>query len=404
MNEENKTDELNEKEKLQSIKDKSLIKGIIIGILLYIVFTKSLDIKSWIDPIENKEQIIEKLSEMNYIINSKFLYDKDLERIEDEIDRGMMAGIDDKYAAYYNKEEVAELVKNTEGEYSGIGVLVLEDPEDHRLVIVKVYKDSPAEKAGIKEGDKILRVDNVVMDGKERDDVINAVKGVDGTIVKLGVYRKSDNKEYDLDVTRGKVDMPMVSYKMLDYQVGYIKIDCFDGKAHPQLIEAKDALLKEGMTGLVIDLRNNPGGNLEVLKRIADEFLDEGVITYFKDRDGKTEYHNSVDGKIELPVTILINEYTASAAEVFAAALKDHERATIIGKTSYGKGIVQEVFMLTDGTAIKFTVFEYFTPNGNQVNKVGVKPDIEVVDNEKTQIDEQIEEAQKQIKEMIKKE
>lgn len=369
-------------------KNKYIFFGVIYGVIISVLAMFSLNIRFLINPLPNSKKIVNKLNEMNYIIDKFNMYEKDEEYIEDMISLGMMAGLKDRYANYYTKEDVEELNEEVSGEYVGIGVIVLEDVNDGYFTIVKMYEDSPAEEAGLQVLDKIKFVDKTDVSPMSSDEVVSLVKGPKDTKVNIGVSREGNEEILYYDITRRKIDTPMITAKFLDNNMLYISIESFEGKAYEQICDMKDIYEEQGINGVIIDVRNCPGGNLKVLLQTSDLFLDEGIITYFEDKDGNKEYYRSNDGKWDVPVAILTNEYTASAAEAFTAALKENGRARVFGTVTYGKGVVQEIFGLSDGTAIKFTVSKYFTPNGNEVNEKGITPDVEVtntVEDEDTQ-------------------
>jgi len=379
----------------------TFVKGMLLGILITLFFFLCMNVKSYMRPLKSSDKIMAKLNEISYLIDRFSINPKDEEKMADMICLGMLAGLDDKYVGYYNKEDLKLLKETIEGEYVGIGVIVLQDQTDGLFVVVKVTEDSPAEKAGIKVGDKIIKVDDKNLDNYKSDEVISMVKGKPDTNVKITMYRKSDDKNYDFVITRKKINSKIVTGKMLDEQIGYIKIDNFEGKADEQLLELKKEFETKNVKGVILDLRNNPGGNLDVLENIANVFLDKKLITYFEDKYGKKTYYKTKDGSWNLPVVILTNEYTASAAEALTGAIRDNKIGISVGNKTYGKGVVQEMYSLSDGTVVKFTTAKYYTPNGKCIDGVGIEPDIKV-ENEDLAEDKQLNVAIEKIKEMIK--
>lgn len=302
------------------------------------------------------------------------IYDIDDQTVEDATAEGLLDGIGDKYAEYYTEEEYTSYKESSSGEYAGIGVQVSWDGSGAE--IVTVYSTSPALEAGLQVGDVITGADGVT-DFEDLDSLVAAVKGKAGTSVVLTISR--DGEEFEVEVERADIEVDAVTYEMLDENIGYICISEFATVAEEQFYTAVNMLEAQGMEALIIDLRNNTGGDYDTVVAICDRILPEGVIITVEDKDGNTESEYSDDlNQIDLPMAVLINGSTASASEVLAGALQDYGLATLIGEQSYGKGVVQSIFSLSDGTGIKFTTKIYYTPNGTCVDGVGLTPDIEV--------------------------
>ncbi len=316
-----------------------------------------------------------KLDTIQMYLDQYYLYNIDDEMLEDSLAAGLLNGIDDKYAKYYTKEEFDQLMEETSGSYGGIGISIIMN-DDGQVEVYKVFKDSPAEKAGIQVKDIIVEAD-LERNFEDIDQLVSIVRGEEGTTVDIVVSR--DGKEIPMTVERRIIDMETVSYKMLENNIGYIQLTEFDTISVDQFNSALDALESQGMTSLILDLRDNPGGDYDTVVAMADRVLPEGKITTVVDKNGteQTEYSDE-EHQISIPMAVLINENSASASELFTGAIKDYGIATIVGETSYGKGIVQSIFRLEDGSGMKFTTEEYLTPNGNHINGVGVVPDIEV--------------------------
>ncbi len=327
----------------------------------------------------NKD-VEKKADEIQEIIDGYFYFEADEENITENVYKGMMEGLDDPYSVYYTKEEYAKLQEETSGEYVGIGVQVSQDPETKIITMVKPFKNSPATEAGIKKGDILVAVDDLELSGEEVSEVVKLIKGEEGTVVKIKVYREGESDYLTFDVTRRKVENPTVEYEMLDNNVGYISVSEFYDVTANQYKAAVEELKAQGMKGLIVDLRDNPGGLLTAVVDMLDYMLPEGKIVYTEDKDGNiiSEYSSTDKEKFELPLVVLANEYSASASEIFTGAIKDYGIGTIVGKQTYGKGIVQRLFELKDGSAVKVTIAKYFTPNGNDIHKIGVEPDVEV--------------------------
>jgi carboxyl-terminal processing protease len=303
-------------------------------------------------------------------------YDRD--ELMDSMYRGMLYGVGDPYTYYFDKEALETFTIQTEGVYVGIGVVVTTDRADRLTTVVTVYPETPAESAGILPGDKIIRVNGEDMTGKTMDEVIAAIKGKAGTHVKITLFRSAINDTVDVTVTRESINIPTVSHKMLDGVIGYIRIEGFERVTLAQFTEAYEELQRQHMRGLVIDVRNNPGGLLETVTQIANILLPEGVITYTESKSGERKYYNSDENHANLPLVMLVNENSASASEVLSGAVRDLGAGVLVGEKTYGKGIVQNLYPLSDGSAVKITVAKYYTPNGVCIQGEGLIPDYTV--------------------------
>lgn len=307
-----------------------------------------------------------------------YYYKDDIE-VQDMIDgmyEGVIASLGDRYSTYYTEEDVKQLMEETEGIYFGIGAYVGIDAATGLARISGVIEDTPAEAAGLRDGDIIYKVDDEDVQGLELTEVVSKIKGLEGTSVHLTMYREGESDYLEFDIERKKIESPTVQFEMYDGGVGYIQIVEFDDVTLDQFKDALAALREQGMKGLILDLRANPGGNLSTVTEIARQLLPEGLIVYTEDREGnRTEY--SCDGAREFkqPLVVLINGYSASASEILAGAIKDYGTGTLLGTTTYGKGIVQRVLSMSDGTALKLTVSTYFTPKGNNIHGIGIEPD-----------------------------
>ena len=333
----------------------------------------SLGSKSRLSEIESKANKIEKLVETYY------LNDVDDDEVEQNIYKGIMNGLEDPYSVYYTEEEYQELIEQTQGTYVGIGVSVRQDTDNGYIKVVKAFTSGPAYKAGVKDGDYITEVNGEDIKDVNLETVVGKIKGEEGTTVDVTFYRASDDKDYTFTIERRSIDIPTIEYKMLDNQIGYIQITEFDDVTTQQYLKALQDLEKQGQKGLIVDLRDNPGGVLSTVVDMLNNMLPEGTILYTEDKNGKGETYKS-DGKNEFkkPLVVLVNGNSASASEVFTGAIKDYGIGTIVGTTTFGKGIVQRIFELNDGSAIKLTVSKYFTPSGVCIHGEGIKPDVEV--------------------------
>ncbi|MBP3577793.1 MAG: S41 family peptidase [Lachnospiraceae bacterium] len=313
------------------------------------------------------------------LVDQYYMNDISVEDMRIGAYKGLLEGLGDPYTCYYTAEEFDALMESTSGTYYGIGAVVQQNLKTMYITIVKPYVDGPAYKAGMLPGDIIYMVDDVDVTGMEIDNVVAMMKGPEGTQVKVTVIRDGESEPVELLITRAQITIETIEYEMLDNNIGYILISSFDEPTPKQFKEAVEDLKKQGMKGLVIDLRDNPGGLLDAVVEMLDYVLPEGMIVYTEDKYGnRDEYKGTDKNVLELPMSVIINGNSASAAEIFAAAMQDYEAANIVGTTSFGKGIVQSILPLTDGTAVKITVASYFTPRGVCIHGVGVVPDMEV--------------------------
>lgn len=294
--------------------------------------------------------------------------------------KGMMQSLNDPYSEYYSEEEYSLLKEQTEGSFVGIGVYLGANDNDN-LVISSLVKNHPAEKSGLKKDDIILKVDGEPVKASESTKAISKIKGKAGTSVLLTIKR--GNEEFDVKVKREEIKIDSVSSKVIDNNIGYVKIDSFDKNTYKEFKENVESLKKQNITSLIIDLRDNPGGLLDVCVDIADYLLGEGTIVYTKDHNGKSEYFKSDKESINLPIAVLINKGSASASEILTGAIVDNKAGVAIGTTSYGKGLVQSVRGFKDGTGFKLTTAQYFTPSGEYINGKGIEPNIVETDSNK---------------------
>lgn len=344
----------------------------------------------------NEYSLVQTLQTFKTMINQLYIGDIDEESMLEGAIKGYVEGLGDPYTEYLTKEEMEEFTEETNSEYVGIGVYVGNDTVNNTILVVGVMKSSPAEEAGIQIGDVIEKIDGVAYTGKQLDEATKVLKAEEGTTATLTIRR--DNEEKELTVVRRKITVQHVASEMLENNIAYIQIDSFDANVASSFEEQITSLMNNGATGIIIDLRNNGGGIVDEATGIADLFLDKGetiLITKSKKENNEEETKSERDPIVnDISVVILVNEATASASEILAGALKDNYGATIIGKQTYGKGVIQTLYTLTDGSGIKITTEEYYTPNHNQINEVGITPDIEVdiTENEDTQLQRAIEE------------
>lgn len=327
--------------------------------------------------------MITKLGVMEQYVDDLFLYDVDKDALKEWIYKGYVAGLDDIYAGYYTVEETQELMETTTGEYLGIGALMSQNMETGVVTLINVFNESPAEKAGLLDGDFLYKVDGEDIAGEDLTNIVSKVKGEEGTSVEITVLRGEELKEITVQVERGLVETETVEYELMEDGVGYIKISEFDLVTLGQYEKALENLSEQGMERLVIDLRNNPGGNLDTVCDMLRLMLPEGLIVYTKDKDGNVEEeHCDGSNEFDMPLVVLTNGYSASAAEIFAGAIQDYEIGTIVGETTFGKGIVQTLITLPDQSLLKITTSEYYTPAGRNIHGTGIEPDIEVIEED----------------------
>ena len=324
-----------------------------------------------------------KINKLKKTIDKYYLYDYKEEDMANMIALGMLASLDDPYAQYYTKDAFETFYEQTEGEYYGIGIYVTYDESKNMPIIIAPLEGSPAFEAGIESADYIEYVGDLKASSSSYTELVDAIKGLPGTKIKIGLIRIDDetNKEkhFEVEVERKKIEINPVKYEVLENNIGYIEMSSFDEVSYASFKKAYESLLNDSkVDSLIIDLRNNPGGVLDVCADITDLIVPKGKIVYTVDKAGEEEALYSDENQINIPLVVLVNESSASATEVFTAAVKDYGVGTIIGKKTYGKGVVQSVRSLGDGTFIKLTTSEYFSPKGNKIDKIGVEPDIEV--------------------------
>ncbi|WP_306482961.1 S41 family peptidase [Anaerococcus sp.] len=333
---------------------------------------------------------IEDMHMLESLLDKNYLFDYEKEDLYEGSLKGMFANLGDPYTQYYSKDEFSKLMENLDGRYKGIGVLVQASKEGF-IKVVQVFDGSPASEAGLKEGDYIIKVEGKEYSADQMEEAVAIMKGEEDTNVKITVRRMEEDgknfKDIDMEVARRDVKVDTIDESIIeekDKKIGYIHIKSFDDVTGEDFEDSYKKLKDNGMEGLVLDLRNNPGGSLDVCLDIADKFLDKGVIVTTEDKKGEVITEESDEEKDDIPMTVLVNENSASASEILSGALKDRDRAKIIGKKTFGKGIVQKLFPLDDGSGAKITISEYHTPSGAKINKVGVEPDIEVENSEES--------------------
>lgn len=366
---------------------KGFIKGLILGIFICLLVGGAVKgfnlflIPARVDGFSRTDwnDFMAKSNDIKAILDTYYFEDIDSEKMKQGMYYGQVSSIGDPYTTYMDKERFESYMEDTEGSFAGIGVYVTMDPKDGLLTVTQVFPGSPSEEADLRPGDKVVAVDGESMVGMDDKEVIKRIKGPENTKVQLSIYREDEDEPLEKELTRRKIEVPTVETKMLENNIGYMKVLGFDAVTDEQFLKELVALEKNSLNGLIIDLRNNGGGYLDVALNMTDLFVPEGIITYTIDGKGNRKDYKTADNVyFNKPLVVLVNEYSASASEIFTGAVKDYGVGTIVGNTTFGKGLVQKPYLLRDGSAVKVTVSRYYTPNGNYINKTGIEPDVSV--------------------------
>lgn len=387
--EQKKKDEHKEGEERVSGRNYEFVKGVLFGVLLSGVCVMTIFLvlhgtvgkggtsqaESGASALTSRETL-SKLGQIQERIEDAFLYEVDGDEITDWMMKGVAAGLDDPYANYYTAEELQTIEESSQGEYYGIGITLLKDAQDGQIKVAGVYQGSPADEAGMMEDDRLIRVGDVDVSDMDLSSVVALIKGQEEQ-KELTVIRGA--KELTLTVQGAAVEIPTVSFQMLEDGIGCLKISEFAGVTVEQFKDAMAELEERGMEKLVVDVRGNPGGNLDSVCDILDELLPEGLMVYTEDKYGnREEYTSDEEHRFDKPLAVLVNGNSASAAEIFAGAIQDYGLGTVVGTTTYGKGVVQRTYLLDDGSALKLTTETYFTSSGRQIDGAGIEPDVVV--------------------------
>ena len=363
--------------------DKNFRKGVLTGaagaVLVFIGLYIGRNLASGLNgTVLSNPAYVQKLGYLEDLIDENYLGEKKEEDLAEGLYTGLIYGLGDPYSVYYTAEAYEEENSSTEGVYEGIGILMQKNTEGG-VIVVECYEGGPGEKAGLLEGDIISAIDGTDITDMETSEVSEMIKNREKGEAVLTVHRENVEEPLEITVEIGDVELPSVFHEMLDGETGYIRITEFKGVTYEQYKNAFSDLSDQGMEKLVIDLRDNPGGLLSSVCDILNEILPEGLIVYTEDKYGnRTEETSDGENVLDLPLAVLVNENSASASEIFAGAVQDYEIGTIVGTNTYGKGVVQSIYRLNDGSAVKLTVANYYTPNGNNINEVGIQPDVEV--------------------------
>ena len=387
------------------------VLGLVIGLLVALIIT-SVIFRQSIQLPEGSlldVRVAEKIEALEGLIHERFyLSEVTNGELEEGIYRGMLKALDDPYSEYYTAEELEELMQQTEGIYYGIGAYVGIDEKTSLPKISRVIAGTPAEDADLRPDDLIYQVDGEETYGLSLTEAVALIKGPEGTKVTLTIIRKGEADNLELEIERRKVESPTVEYEMLDEDIAYIQITEFDDVTVDQFADALATVKGSNMKGLILDLRANPGGSLNAVVDIAQMLLPEGLIVYTEDKAGRRSEYFS-DGKRELPVplVVLIDGNSASASEILSGAIQDYKLGTLVGTTTFGKGIVQQIVSLDDGSAVKITISSYFTPNGRNIHGIGIEPDVECEFDGETyygtedHYDNQLEKAKEVLRELM---
>ena len=322
-----------------------------------------------------------KLSAIRDKIDKEYIGDIDENSLIEGAIEGYVSGLNDIYSEYLTVDEMSQFTQDAEGEYVGIGVYITKDTENNEIVVYGTMANSPAKEAGLQTGDIITSINGEECNGDDYDNITDKIKGKEGTTVVIGILR--DNQEQTLEIERRHIEVEYVTSQVLENNIGYIYISSFEGNVASQFEKAYNDLANQNISSLIIDVRNNGGGIVDECLDIAELMTDKGQTLLIEaDKNGDEEVIKSTKNKkIDLPIVLLVNEYSASASEILAGILKDNvENATLVGNTTYGKGVIQTLYPLYDNSGIKITTDEYFTPNHNEINKIGIEPDIKVDD------------------------
>ncbi len=322
------------------------------------------------------KEVEDKVEEINSYIDAYYYFDIEEETQEEAIYDGIMAGLDDPYSVYYTAEEYADLQEETSGEYVGIGAVVTQG-ENKAVTIVRPIPGSPAEEVGLMAEDIVVQVGDVEIIDQDLQSVVDMIRGEEGTKIYIKIFRPSENEYMEFDVTRRKVENVTVYAEILEDNIGYIQVQQFYDNTDEEFIAAVKDMQSKNVKGIIVDVRDNPGGLLASVVNMCDFIMEEGPILTTKDKNGRViqKYDSTDEESLDIPMVVLVNGNSASASEIFAGALKDTGKAELVGTTTYGKGIVQSVIPLSDGTAIKITIAKYFTPAGHDIHEAGVEPD-----------------------------
>ena len=386
---------------------KSFLKGAFCGALaiLLVIGVVSCGVKANIVSSGNTRVTSDterKLGVLHSLIDESFLGEVDEKKLEEGLYEGYVSGLEDPYSVYYDAEDTKSFMESSEGEYSGIGAVMTQNKDSGIITLTHVYEDSPAMKAGLANEDILYKVEGKEVTGEDLTEVVSRIRGDKGTEVELTVLRGKKNEEVTVVAVRDTIETQTVQTRMLEDHIGYLSVSEFDSVTYNQYVKGLNDLQGQGMKALVVDLRGNPGGNLNTVCDILDLMLPKGLIVYTQDKKGeKREMTSDEENQFTLPMTVLVNGNSASASEIYAGAIQDYGLGKIVGTQTYGKGVVQQIFDLRDGTCVKLTIAEYYTPKGRNINGTGITPDVKVEyepDEKSPEADNQLDTAVRELK------
>ena len=334
------------------------------------------------------------MQEIEHLIENHYLGEVEKQHQADCMFLGLVEGLGDRYSTYYTQEEYAQLKKKQDGVFVGIGITIVQRSEDKKIQVFECIEDSPAAKAGVKSGDVIESVEGKNVTGMSSKQVMELIQKSDNTTITMVLTREGSDASITVEIAKETVKIKFVKGEMLKNQIGYIQITDFTDVTSSQFEKIYEELKEKGLQKLVIDLRDNPGGLLDGVCDTLSQILPEGIIVYTKDKDGNQNKRDCAGRTpIDIPLVILVNEGSASASEIFAGAVKDYGIGTLVGEKTFGKGIVQNTYKLSDGSVVKLTVAHYYTPKGDDINGTGIIPDVEVKEPEESKTDVQLDKA-----------
>lgn len=388
---------------------KSFISGLVVGLAIMLIVTFGLNtfkVVSGFDGIINK-----KVEYLKALLNQYYIGEIDESAMQEGVYKGLIASVDDPYTVYYTQKEYEKIIESTKGSFQGIGVTVMANKADNTILIVSVIDNSPAYEAQLRPGDKIIKVNGEEVYGDKLDAAVSVMRGKQGTSVKVTIYRESTNETLDMNITRRTIEDVTVKSEMLDNNIGYLKLTGFEEVSFNQFKKAYDELNSAGQKGMILDLRFNGGGQLTTAQDIADLLVPEGPIVYIEEKGKEKKVSKESDSnQIEVPLVVLVNGYSASASEVLTGAIKDYNVGKVVGTKTFGKGIVQTVLSIGDGSGVKITSAKYYTPSGVCIHDIGIEPDyvVELPEDLRTKLtltkeeDTQLQKAIEVISEQIK--
>lgn len=319
--------------------------------------------------------IEDKIASLASLLNKYYVEEIDYDKMLNGIYAGMVDSLGDPYTTYMDKTQLEGFLEDTDGSFTGIGIEVMADSPNKGILVVTPIADTPAAKAGVLPGDRIIKVNGFSVDGQNLSKAVSMMRGPENTDVTITVYRESSGENLDFTVNRQPIDVSSVKHEMLQNQIGYIRITQFNKNTYEQFMAAYTDLNGQGQKGLIIDLRNNPGGLFDVVGKITDTLVPEGVMVYTIDKNGNRKDSTSDAACIQIPLTLLVNENSASASEILSGAVQDMNVGKLVGTQTFGKGLVQGLYTLKDGSGVKITIQKYYTPKGVCIQGEGITPD-----------------------------